>query len=290
MAQAVWTILALIRWADERFKKEGLQTPRLDAEVLLAEALSLDRVGLYTHFDQPLKPDELGRFKKLIVRRLRREPVAYILGRREFWSLSFKVTPDVLIPRPETEALVSEALKILSPSEEKDLSILEIGTGSGAVSVALAKELSTAWVVATDLSAKALSIAGENALRHGVRERIQFLQGDLFQPLAKQSKFNLVITNPPYIPREQVPALMPEIRDFEPRIALDGGLDGLDFFRRALPGVGEFLIRGGWFLAEMGEGQEDRILKIAGEVSNLEDFDFARDLSGTKRVFKARKK
>ena len=290
MAQTVWTILALIRWADERFKKEGLASPRLDAEVLLAETLGMERVGLYTHFDQPLKPDELARFKKLILRRLRREPVAYILGKREFWSLPFKVTPDVLIPRPETEILVSEALKTQAHLDGKALRILEIGTGSGAISIALAKGLPIARVIATDLSARALSVAEENALQNGVREQIHFLQGDLFQPLPKGERFDLVITNPPYIPREQFPSLMPEVRDFEPRIALDGGMNGLDFFQRALPLVGKFLDPGGWFLAEMGAGQDQEILKIAEKIPDLDSFDFVKDLAGIKRVFKARKK
>ena len=290
MAQTVWTILALIRWADERFKKEGLATPRLDAEVLLAETLGIDRVGLYTHFDQPLKPEELARFKKLILRRLRREPIAYILGKREFWSLPFKVTPDVLIPRPETEILVSEALKTQAHLDGRALRILEIGTGSGAISIALAKGLPIARVVATDLSAKALSVAEENALQNGVREQIHFLRGDLFQPLQKGERFDLVITNPPYIPREQFPSLMPEVRDFEPRIALDGGMNGLDFFQRALPMVGKFLDPGGWFLAEMGAGQDQEILKIAEKIPDLNSFDFVKDLAGIKRVFKARKK
>jgi release factor glutamine methyltransferase len=286
----VWTILALIQWADERFKKGGLANPRLDAEVLLAETLGMDRVGLYTHFDQPLQPDELARFKKLILRRLRREPMAYILGKREFWSLSFKVTPDVLIPRPETEILVTEALKTLAELDGKEISILEIGTGSGAISVALARELPAAKVVATDLSAQALALAEENALHHGVRTQIHFLQGDLFQPLTKESNFSLVITNPPYVPRGEFPSLMPEVRDFEPRMALDGGADGLDFFRRVLPRVGEFLNSGGWFLAEMGEGQDQEILKIAEKTPDLESFQSVKDLAGIKRVFKARKK
>jgi release factor glutamine methyltransferase len=290
LGQTEWTILALIRWADERFKKEGMATPRLDAEVLLAEALATDRVALYTHFDQPLQPDELARFKELIRRRLRREPVAYILGKREFWSLPLRVTPDVLIPRPETETLVAEALKILTPAEGKDFHILEIGTGSGAISIALARELPATKVVATDLSPKALAVAEENALRSGVRERIRFLQGDLFHPLEKGETFNLIVTNPPYIPRGQFPSLLPEVRDYEPKVALDGGKDGLDFFRRVLPAVDEYLLPGGWFLAEMGAGQDPQILKIAEKNPDLDSFTFAKDLGGINRVFKARKR
>jgi release factor glutamine methyltransferase len=290
LAGAVWTILALIRWADERFKKEGIPTPRLDAEILLAESLGMDRVGLYTHFDQPLRPDELARFRQLIVRRLRREPIAYILGTKEFWSLSFKVNPHVLIPRPETEILVSEALKVLAFLKGREPRILEIGTGSGAISVALAKEIGGATIVATDVSAPALSVAAENARDNEVADRILFVEGDLFKPLQKGEPFDLVITNPPYIPRGQFPSLMPEVRDFEPRMALDGGGDGLDFFRRALPAVGEFLHPGGWFLAEIGQGQDEGVLKLAQKASDLGSFDFAKDLAGIRRVFKARKK
>jgi len=292
LPQATWTILNLIRWTDERFRKEGLTTPRLDAEVLLAETLGVDRVGLYTHFDQPVQPRELTRFKKLIQRRLRREPVAYIVGQREFWSLNFIVTPDVLIPRPETEILVMEALKVLSQPEQtkRRIRILEMGTGSGAISVALAKELPSASVVATDLSEKALSIAEENALRNGVRERILFLQGDLFDPLEKGSIFELIITNPPYIPQDFFPSLPPEVRDFEPRVALDGGRDGLTFFRRVLPRLGEYLSPEGWVLAEIGAGQDQKVREIAAANPDLDSCDFLPDLAGIKRVFKARKK
>jgi release factor glutamine methyltransferase len=290
LGQTVWTILALIRWADERFKREGMATPRLDAEVLLAETLGTDRVGLYTHFDQPLQPDELTRFKDLIRRRLRREPVAYILGKREFWSLSFRVTPDVLIPRPETEALVAEALKILTSAEGRSFRILEIGTGSGAISIALAVELPAAKVVATDLSPKAIALAEENALRSGVRERVLFLLGDLFHPVEKEDAFDLIVTNPPYIPRGEFPSLMPEVRDYEPKVALDGGKDGLDYFRRVLPAVGDYLRPGGWFLAEIGVGQDPQIIKIAEKNPDLGSFGFAKDLSGINRVFKARRK
>jgi release factor glutamine methyltransferase len=285
-------ILNLIRWTDEFFRRECLATPRLDAEVLLAETLGVDRVGLYTHFDQPLQPEELARFKKWIRRRLQHEPMAYIIGKREFWSLTFKVTPDVLIPRPETEILVAEALKVLSCPEqtERNFRILEIGTGSGAISVALAKELPSASLVATDLSEKALSIAQENALRHGVRERIHFLQGDLFGPLEKGSAFELIITNPPYIAHDDFPSLSPEVRDFEPRVALDGGKDGLTFFRKVLPRVGEFLSPEGWFLAEIGAGQEQKIRQMAQGNPELASCDFVPDLAGIERVFKARKK
>ncbi len=289
MAQTVWTILGLIRWAEERFRKEGIATPRLDAEILLAESLRTDRVGLYTHFDQPLKRDELARFKTLLLRRLRREPVAYILGRKEFWSLPFKVSRQVLIPRPETEILVSEALKILFQTNPDIGRIWEIGTGSGAISVALAKENPDARITATDISPEALSLAEHNALQNGVGRRIRFLQGDLFQPVQGE-RFEIILTNPPYIARGQFPSLMPEVRDFEPHTALDGGADGLDFFRRVLPEMGNFLEPGGWFLAEIGLGQTESILTMAEKNPDFHSFRFAKDLAGIDRVFLARKK
>jgi release factor glutamine methyltransferase len=291
LPQVPWTILNLIRWTDERFRREGLSTPRLDAEVLLAETLGVDRVGLYTHFDQPLHPEELARFKKLIQRRLQREPVAYIIGKREFWSLTFKVTPDVLIPRPETEILIAEALKVVSAVARtgRNFRILEIGTGSGAISITLAKECPSASLVATDLSAKALAIAQENASRLGVGGRIQFLRGDLFAPLEKESTFELIITNPPYIAEDDFSSLPPEVRNFEPRLALDGGKDGLAFFRKVLPRVGEFLSPGGWFLAEIGAGQEEKIRQIAEGNPGLASGAFVPDLAGIERVFKVRK-
>lgn len=291
MAQETWTILKVIRWTDERFQKEGLPTPRLDAEVLLAAALGFDRVKLYTHFDQPLRAEELSRFKEMVQRRLKREPVAYILGQKEFWSLSFKVSQDVLIPRPETETLVAEALNLLASMnmETGNPRILEIGTGSGAISVAVAEEIPSAEIIATDVSEKALDLAVENAVRHDLRERIRFIQGDLFSPLKKGQPFHLILTNPPYISRKQLTDLLPEVRDFEPRLALDGGEDGLDFYRRALPQAGDFLLAGGWFLGEIGAGQDQGIQEIAERGSILRDFGFTLDLAGIKRVFKARK-
>jgi len=292
LTQEPWTILKLIRWTDERFRKEGLSTPRLDAEVLLAAALGVSRVKLYTHFDQPVLPEELTRFKGMIQRRLKREPVAYIIGQREFWSLPFKVTRDVLIPRPETEILVAESIKLFSSGAFQDdhPQILEIGTGSGAISISLAMDLSSVAVVATDISAKALAVAAENAARHQVSHRIQFLRGDLFSPLPKGAKFHLILSNPPYIARSQFSDLPPDVRDFEPPLALDGGEDGLEFYRRAFPQVSDFLLPGGWLFTEIGADQDRDILQIVSQNQALDEFGFIPDLAGIKRVFKVRKR
>ncbi len=284
-----WTILRIIRWTEERFKKEGIPCARLEAEVLLAENLGMNRVGLYINYDQPLTSTELNSFKEMVRRRLKREPLAYIIGKKEFWSMSFKVTPDVFIPRPETEILVEEALRIAPRSRENDhpLKILDIGTGNGAIVIALAKELPTAYLEATEISAKALKIARENAVVHGVADRIGFKQADLFPALGRL--YDLIVANPPYIPRGYITSLPPEVRHFEPPLAWDGGEDGLDFFRRILPQVGRFLRPQGWFLTEIGAGQEEEIKKIAAQMVDLCPGTFVRDLAGINRVFKVRK-
>lgn len=284
-----WTILKIIRWTEERFKKKGIPGPRLEAEVLLAENLGMDRVGLYIHYDQPLTFAELSRFKEMVRRRLRREPLAYIIGKKEFWSLSFKVTPDVFIPRPETETLVEEALKIATRERKNNnpLKILDIATGSGAIVIALAKELPTAYLEATEISAKALEVARENAAAHGVGERINFWQADLFPPLG--GSYDLIVANPPYIPRRDIISLPPEVRYFEPSLAWDGGEDGLDFFRCLFSQVSKFLRPQGWFLTEMGAGQEEEIKKIVAEIEDLSPGILERDLAGINRVFKVSK-
>ncbi|MGB9698065.1 MAG: peptide chain release factor N(5)-glutamine methyltransferase [Thermodesulfobacteriota bacterium] len=286
MPSLPWTILKIIRWTEERFKKEGIPCARLEAEVLLAENLGMDRVGLYIHYDQPLTSTELNSFKEMVSRRLKREPLAYIIGKKEFWSMSFKVTPDVFIPRPETEMLVEEALKIATRESDHNnpLKILDIGTGSGAIVIALAKELPTAYLEATEISAKALEVARENAAAHGVAGRIDFKQADLFPSL--RGPYDLIVANPPYIPRRHLTSLPPEVRHFEPPLAWDGGEDGLDFFRRLLPQVGKFLRPQGWFLTEIGVGQEEEIKKIAGEMVDLSPGTFVKDLAGVNRVFK----
>ena len=194
--ERVWTVLDLLRWTTDHFASRGIDTPRLDAEVLLAYALECDRLRLYVEYEKPVEEPERARFRALVQRRAdERIPVALLTGTREFWSLSFEVTPDVLVPRPETETLVTAALERL-PDAEAELRVLDVGTGSGAVALALATERPKARVVATDLSAAALAVAGRNAERLGLADRVAFAEGDLFEPLAGE-RFDLVISNPP---------------------------------------------------------------------------------------------
>lgn len=278
----VWTVLKLLRWTTDYFAGRGIDSPRLDAELLLAANLGLDRVGLYVNFERPLQADELAAFREQVRRRAGREPLAYILGQTEFWSLPLKVTPAVLIPRPETELLVEESLARFTPAGR----VLDVGTGSGALAIALAHERPGCSVTAIDVSAAALEVAGANARSNGVAERICFLQQDLATLPA--GPFGLIVANPPYIPSGEHASLMPEVRDFEPRLALDGGADGLDAYRALARQADNVLAQDGWLLVEVGIGQAAAVRELfAG--AGLVDLFTARDLAGIERVVGAKK-
>jgi release factor glutamine methyltransferase len=283
MAHEQWTVQRVIQWTTEHFQKKGLENPRLEAEVLLAYLLEMDRMGLYLNYDRPLKEEERTAYREMIQRRLAKEPLAYIVGSKEFWSLRFAVNPECLIPRPETEHLVEEAIRI-GKDLKPPLRILEIGQGCGAVAIALATELGEAEIVATDISPEACNLAQENAERHGVGGRIRFVRGDLLP--RGEGPFGLICSNPPYIPTAEVLQLALEVRDYEPLTALDGGEDGLRFFRRIAQGALEFLMAGGWLLLEMGQGQAPQVATILQE-QGFQQIGLIPDLAGVKRVIKA---
>jgi len=243
----------------------------------LCATLDLDRVGLYLNFDRPLTTAELSAFRERVGRRARREHLQHILGRTEFWSLPFFVTPAVLIPRGDTEVLVEEALKRAAGP----CSILDVGTGSGAIAIALAHELPAAAVTAVDISAEALAVAAENARANGVEGRVSFLQADL--GALPVGPYDLIVANPPYIPAGDLAGLMQEVRDFEPHLALNGGGDGLDCYRRLLPAATACLKSGAWLLLEVGCGQAPQVIDLLRETGYDECFA-ARDLSGIERV------
>jgi len=270
----------------------GVDNPRLEAEVLLAYALSTDRSRLLARLRDPLAHEKLKVLHGFLQRRRQHEPLQYITGMQEFWSLAFAVDTRVLIPRPETEVVVETALRLLSHSALRTphSAILDVGTGSGCLAVALAKELPQAEVWATDISAQALAVASENARRHGVAERIHFLQGDLFLPVAdRRDGFDLIVSNPPYIARSDFAALQPEVRDWEPRGALDGGPDGLDFYRRLLEEGPAYLHVGGWLVMEIGHGQGSAIMELAQEQNALAAYACIADYAGRARVTVASK-
>ncbi len=257
----------------------------MDAEVLLAQVLKTDRKGLYLSLANTVSEQEKETLQYLIARRIKGEPVSYIIGRKEFWSLTFKVNPAVMIPRPETETLVEETLKIFSPRSSP--SIVEIGTGSGAISIALATELPQASIIAIDISPEALSVAKENAFSHGVRS-IRFIEGNLFEPLERgRTPFDLIISNPPYIPTNEIPHLPPGIRDYEPAVAFDGGPDGLEFYRKIIREAHHYLKPGGYLLLELGKGQGHDVARIMVETRKFSSPEIINDLSGIVRVVKA---
>lgn len=294
------TIFKILKDVEEEFKSEGIQNPRLEAETLLLEAIRLDRVGLYTNYDRILTDEEIERFLKMLERRLKREPIQYILGNCEFWGLEFMVTPDVLIPRPETELLVEEVLRLFTIHSSR-LTILDLCTGSGCIAIALAKELIDAEIYAIDKSIGALKVARENAKRHKVEERIRFIEGDLFEPFAPSPgssplggegcvrEFDLIISNPPYIPSHEIDLLEPEVRYYEPREAIDGGPDGLGFYRRILEGVNEDLKSGGWLMLEVGEGQVEEVIDFISKTDKFMNPDIIKDLAGHDRIVRVRK-
>lgn len=289
---SAWTILKLLSWTSEYFASRHIEYPRADAEILLAHSLGLRRIDLYIQHDKPLTREELTRFRELVRRRARREPVAYITGEKEFWSLALKVTPAVLIPRPETECLVEAALAFLSKEEAtRSGRILDLGTGSGAIVLALAAERPHGALFAVERSPSALAIARENAERHGVAHRIRFLSGDWFEPVGiGTAPFDLIVSNPPYIRREDLRNLQPEIRLFEPTSALDGGPEGIDSLAHIILTAPRYLGPSGCLLLEIGYDQKSQLEAVAQRAGCYEEMTFIKDYSGHDRVLKLRKR
>jgi release factor glutamine methyltransferase len=262
-----WTIGAVLKWATDDFRSRGIEQPRLDAEVLLAFALSSTRVQLIVDSERPLMPGELARFRELVKRRRGHEPVAYLLGRREFYGRSFRVDGRVLIPRPDTETLVEVGLARTAPLS-LSARVLDLCTGSGCVAVSLARERPTTRVHATDADAGALAVARDNAYRLGAYN-VGFGQGDLYAALSPSTtsatRFDLIVCNPPYIPSGDIPGLTVDIRGFEPALALDGGPDGLALVRRVIVGAPGFLAPGGTLAIEVGAGEADAVAGLFAE-------------------------
>jgi release factor glutamine methyltransferase len=293
MTQASWHIGDLLKVTTAYLKKKSIESPRLTAEVLLAHLLGIDRVTLYLQFEKPLTESELSGYRSLVSRRVRREPLQYITGIQEFWSMEFQVDPRVLIPRPETELLVEQALARVGQKEpEKDSPrrLLDLGTGSGILAVSMAKELPTWEVWATDNSPGALEVARMNAEKHRLGDQIRFRQGDLFQPLKSEGiLFHLILSNPPYVGEGEYGSLAPEVREYEPRIALAAGKEGMAFIPRILHDGSDFLSPGGWLLVEMAPGQTERAMKIAETAGSYAEIHRVRDYSGRYRALCARR-
>jgi release factor glutamine methyltransferase len=283
------TISRILSRLTEVFERAGIETPRLDAEVLLGYCLGKDRAELYRDLPLELENDQILRILELAGRRKRREPMAYIRGFREFWSLEFTVTPAVLVPRPETECLVEEVLAFRDACRGVKARILDIGAGSGAVGIAVASEWRDCEMTATELSAAALEVARENARRLlGTNRQIAFVQGDLYE--GTQGIFDIVCSNPPYISEAEYETLASEVTLYEPREALVAGPLGTEGHRRIAEGAREKLKPGGWLLMEMGAEQRAALTEILEQTKIFDDIRFRADLAGLDRVVIARRK
>jgi release factor glutamine methyltransferase len=287
MNEQTWTLGALLDWTAKHLTQKGAEFPRLDAEVLLAHVAGCKRIDLYgLRFAEEASPDVRQKYKDLIRRRVEGCPVAYLVGKKEFHGIEFDVGPAVLIPRPDSEHVVLECLAMAKGMAAPR--ILDIGTGSGNLAVTLAKQLPTAQVTAVDQSPEALEVAKSNATKHGVIERMRFLHGDLLVPVTGET-FDFIVSNPPYIAREELRNLPVGVRDFEPRLALDGGPGGFEVFERLVAQVGTCLVKGGYLLIEIGAPQEKGARDRIGRLSGFELAPTIYDYSGHPRVIKARR-
>ncbi len=282
-----WSIKRVLAWATDDFKRRGNKTARLDAELLLGEALGFDRIKLIVEAERPLADGELGRYRELIKRRRVGEPIAYILGRREFFALPLVVDKRVLIPRPDTEILVESAL-LGTHAQHLYGRMLDLCTGSGCVAIAFAKARPTWRVTAVDVSPDAASVARENVRRAGVVHNLAVLEGDLFSALPAGSRFELITANPPYIPSADIAGLEADVRDFEPRLALDGGADGLDITRRIIAEAPGYLSPGGLLAMEGGFDQAPVVAELLA-AAGYTDITRAKDLAGIERVVTGRR-
>jgi len=292
----IWTVGRLLTWTTEWLTSRGSDSPRLDAEVLLASVRGCPRIALYTAFDTPVNDDERARFRSLVKRRGEGEPVAYLVGNREFFSLSFAVSPAVLVPRPETEGLVVRVLDLHQPAEPTGPRprIVDVGTGSGAIAVTLAatfaRRLQQAEFVATDISSAALAVALENAQRHGVADQIEFVECDLLEDPRVAGPWDVIVSNPPYVREDEFDALPRDVRLHEPRTALVAGPTGVEVVARLVAAAAEKLAPGGWLVMEVGPATASAAEAIVVAESELVLEPTLKDMAGLPRIVQARRR
>lgn len=281
-----WTVRRVLDWTASHLESHGSESPRLDAEILLAHSRNCRRVQLYTQYDAELTPEERAAMRGLVKRRSQHEPVAYLVGHREFFSLSFELTKDVLIPRPDTETLVVELVDAARGLERPR--ILDVGTGSGCIAIAAAVNRPEAIVAAIDVSPPALQVARRNAAKHDVADRIAFLEGDLFAPLESGAQFDFIVSNPPYVSDGDFAALAEDVRRHEPASALKAGPDGLDVVRRLIAESPPYLAPGGRLMIEISPEQAPAVKDLLESSGRFCDVEMLRDLSRLDRVAGAR--
>ena len=286
-----WTIQKLLAWITEYLTKNKVDAPRLSAEMLLSHVLGLKRIELYTQFDQIVEKDTLDRLHGLVKRAGLHEPVAYLVGRTEFYSLEMEVAADCLIPRPETELLVQRAIEFLRTREGKQ-HVCDLCTGCGCIAIAIAKNHANAHVVATDISDKALAVAARNVEKHGLQERVELLCGDLFDPLVPHldaTQWDLIVCNPPYVSAAEYEALDKNVKDYEPKAALLAGEDGLDIYRRIVEKIDRFLKPDGALLLEIGYAQGPAVRELVERTALFSTITVEKDNQNNDRVVTARR-
>lgn len=291
MSDEEWTINRLLSWTTDYLKSHGVESPRLDAEVLLAEARKCERIELYTHFDEVADESLRATFRGLVQQRAKGVPVAYLVGHREFYSLSFLVTPDVLIPRPETEFLVVALLDRAKQLADEDspMKIADVGTGSGIIAICAALNLAGAHVTAIDLSQSALEVAQKNAQRHGVAERIEFVESDLLSSIDEDERFHIISSNPPYVSETELASAAAEVRDHEPRLALVAGQTGTEVIEPLIDQSVAKLRPNGWLIMEISPMIANDVHRLIDEHSQLDREPTIKDLDGHPRVVVARR-
>ena len=281
-----WTIQKLLNWTTKYFTDKDICSPRLSAELLLSYVLEMKRIELYTHFDKPVAGQQLDRLHDLVKRAGQNEPIAYLTGKTEFYSLELNVTPDCLIPRPETELLVERAIEFLQTRTDRQ-SVCDLCTGSGCVAVAIAKNFAEADIIATDICDAALEIAAKNVEKHQLSGRIQLLCGDLFDPIVPQldvEKFDLIVCNPPYVSAAEFEKLDRNVKEYEPKSALFAGADGLDVYRKIIEKAGAFLKTGAALMLEIGYAQGQAVRELLERVGCFAEIKIEKDNQHNDRI------
>ncbi len=286
-----WTVLKALRWTTTYFSEKKIENPRLQAELLLANALGFSRVDLYLNYDRPLSIKERKVYRQAIKERLQGVPLQFITGIQPFRHLILDIREDVFIPRPETEILVEKALEVIT-DQGKDYEVLDLGTGTGAVALSLAYEKEKLLVIASDISLKALILAKKNCRKYNLEDRVKFLQANFFKPIKEQDEglFNIIISNPPYVPTKDKEKLPPEVAIYEPEKSIFGGEDGLDFLKHIILNTHQYLRNNGYILLEIGHDQAEAVKQIMLESAMYNDIEVFKDLANRDRVIRARRK
>ena len=288
---AIWTIQKLLNWITQYLTDKGIDSPRLGAELLLSQVLGLKRIELYTKFDKIVAGQELDKLHDLVKRAGQNEPVAYLTGRTEFYSLELNITGDCMIPRPETELLVQRAIEFLRTRTGIQF-VCDLCTGSGCIAVAIAKNFPNSRIIATDISSAALTVAAGNVEKHRLKEQIKLLCGDLFEPLIRHldvDKFDLIVCNPPYVSAAEYEKLDKNVKDYEPKIALFAGDDGMNAYQRIIEKANQFLKTGAALMLEIGYAQGSAIVSLLEQTGAFNEIKIEKDVHDNDRIVIARK-